>query len=308
MKNRYFLFAIMLVLFSTVMAQEEKPELSLQLGFHTINNKIPYLMASTRLKKDNSFQIVEGARIKVYFKEEADAYLLGEAVTDHRGFAKFVLPPAMKSAWDSSAAYPFIAVAAEAKDYAVTRTEIQMSRARIVVDTTLNEEGKRAVLVKVEQFDGTGWTAASEVEVKVGVRRAASVLPVSEEESYTTDSLGTVTAEFMRDSLPTENKKGELLLAVSIEDNDIFGNLVVERSVPWGVYQKPVSNLGRRTLWSTSDRAPYWLLFMALTIIAVVWGVIFYLVYLFIRIKRSGSTTSVPKADKLPVQMVTSID
>ena len=39
--------------------------------------------------------------------------------------------------------------------------------------------------MQVLQFDGTEWIPAPDVELKVGVRRLSSLLPVGEEETYT---------------------------------------------------------------------------------------------------------------------------
>ncbi len=284
-------------------AADEKPELSLQLGFHTLNNKLPYLMLSSKLRKDNSFQVITGAKVKVYFKEETDEGLIGEAVTDSRGVAKLVLPARMKAAWDSSTTYPFVAVAAETRDWVETRSEIEITKAKILMDTTQTEEGKRAISVQVLQFDGTEWTPAPDVELKVGVRRLSSLLPVGEEETYTTDSAGMVIAEFGRDSLPTADKKGNLVLAVKVEDNDMFGNMEVEMAAPWGVYTHTpaVASFGKRTLWATSDRAPLWLLFMAAFIIVAVWSVIIYLIYLIFRLKKLGNKSTVEVGQEAPV-------
>ena len=62
----------------------------------------------------------------------------------------------------------------------------------------------------------------------------------------------------------------------------------LKKPVPWGLYVKPVSNFGERALWAARGKAPVWLMFMAYSIIAAVWGVILYLIVQIIKIRKIG--------------------
>jgi hypothetical protein len=78
-----------------------------------------------------------------------------------------------------------------------------------------------------------------------------------------------------------------------VDDNDTYGNLLIEKTVPWGVAFKPDNNFfNQRTLWSRSNRTPPWLLFMALTMILIVWGTIVYLLGQLIKIKKLSKGVS----------------
>ena len=122
--------------------------------------------------------------------------------------------------------------------------------------------------------------------MKVGVTRSASILSAGDEDTYTTDSTGMATAEFKKDSLPGDNQ-GNITLVARIEDNDLYGNLSVEKTVPWGIAVKTETGFfDQRTLWSTRFRTPGWLLFMAYSIVISVWSVLIYLVFQLIKIKR----------------------
>jgi len=98
--------------------------------------------------------------------------------------------------------------------------------------------------------------------MKVAVKRLGGDLVVSEEETYTTDSLGMIEAEFGRDSLPGD-EKGNLILVAKIDENEELGNLAVEKTVPWGIAMKTTNDFDQRSLWATGNKAPVWLLFMA---------------------------------------------
>ena len=75
--------------------------------------------------------------------------------------------------------------------------------------------------------------AVKEIEMKLGLKRSLGNLSVGDEETYTSDSTGMASAEFMRDSIPGD-KNGNLILVARVENNDIYGNVVEEKSVPWG--------------------------------------------------------------------------
>jgi hypothetical protein len=128
--------------------------------------------------------------------------------------------------------------------------------------------------------------------MKVGISRKGGILPAGDAPTYTTDSSGSVTVEFKKDSLPGDGK-GNIFLAAKVEDNDTYGNLLIEKSVPWGVALKPDNNFfSQRTLWTTSNRTPPWLLFMAYTMIFIVWGTILYLVRQMFKIKKLSKDVS----------------
>ena len=91
------------------------------------------------------------------------------------------------------------------------------------------------------------------------------------------------------------DEKGNILLAAKVEENDIYGNLLLEKTVPWGVAFKPDNNFfNQRTLWTTRNRTPIWLLFLAYSIVIGVWGTILYLVREMFKIKKlsKGVTAS----------------
>ena len=63
----------------------------------------------------------------------------------------------------------------------------------------------------------------------------------------------------------------------------------MEKAIPWGKYYTRENNFGKRSLWATRNHTPIWLLVMAYSIIALVWGVIFFLIIQIIKIKRLGN-------------------
>jgi hypothetical protein len=124
--------------------------------------------------------------------------------------------------------------------------------------------------------------------MKIGIQRLGGILSAGDEATYTTDSSGTVTVAVSKDSLPGD-VKGNIILAASVEDNDVVGNLSIQEKVAWGVPAKYDNNFfNQRTLWSTRFNTPIWLLAIAYSIILSVWGTLVYLIFQLIKIKKLG--------------------
>ena len=153
---------------------------------------------------------------------------------------------------------------------------------------TATEDGVRKITASVMKLENNEWLPAKDVEMKIGIERLGGILSAGDEATYTTDSTGSVTVELKKDSLPGD-EKGNYIVAAKAEDNDQFGNLLIEKKVNWGTVQKNNNNFfSLRTLWTTRFRTPYWLLIMAYSIVIGVWGTLFYLIRQVFKIKKMG--------------------
>jgi hypothetical protein len=267
-------------------------EPSINLRYFADNNTVQYLSVQTRLKVGRKFQPIPRKVVQLYIDTTSTENLLAKITTNEKGEAVVFMPPAMKDKWSNGAAHAFTAVMDGASaDEPVTAT-VNITKAKIELDTS-NVDGTRSVNVKVVYFDGTNWIPAKDVEMKVGVSRSGSILTAGDAATYTTDSSGTVSVEFMRLALPGD-MKGNIMLAAKVEDNEQYGNLLVELKTPWGVPTVHSGNFfDQRTLWSTRYRTPFWLLFMAYSILIGVWGTIVYLIFQIIKIKKLGRATEI---------------
>lgn len=258
----------------------------LSLRYFLPENKVPYIDISTKKKVGRKFEPVKGIPVNVYFGEATEEKLLGKVTTNNEGLGRVAIPASFKTTWDSLNEFKFVAKSVPSKGEESLNTEITIKKAILVIDTTFDEE-IRTVTAQLKEKTGNEWVAVKDIEMKLGVKRSLGNLSVGDAETYTSDSSGLATAEFKRDSMPGD-KKGNLILVARVEDNDIYGNLVVEKQAPWGKAVQAETNFWHRTLWSTGNRAPGWLLFIALSIIIGVWGTIIYLVRQLIKIKKMG--------------------
>jgi len=286
-----FLF---IVLTNKVSAQEkEEAEELVKLNYFTVNNGVQYLILENSLKTGRKTEPLKNKVFQLYLNSNSPENLISKVSTDKNGKAKSFIPPSLKSAWAESTNPTFIAVAVGKEDEIAA--EIAISKSKIQLDT-LTTDGIRSITVQVMQLTDSVWVPAADVELKVGVQRLGGILSAGDDETYTTDSSGTATMEFTKDSLPGD-QKGNFVLVAKIQENDLYGNLIVEKTVPWGIAVKPDTNFfEQRTLWTTRFRTPIWLLIMAYSIFIGVWGTIIYLITQIVKIKKLG--VAIPVEDE----------
>lgn len=285
-RNGFLLLGVLIANYALAQVDSTKPEITVNLRHFVINNSFQYLLVETKIKVNKKWQLLKGQVLQLYLDSNKAENLITKVQTDSNGKAKAIIPPGLKSIWDASSTHKFIAVTEGSSREEETTTEFPISKARILMDTS-NSDGARSVNVQVMKLVNNEWIPAKDVELKVGIRRMGGDLRIGDEETYTTDSLGKVNAEFKLDSIPGD-EKGNLILVARIEDNDQFGNLSIEKPVTWGMPFKDLNSFSGRTLWGARGRAPVWLMLIAYSIMLAVWSVIIYLIYLVIRIKSLG--------------------
>ena len=288
--NHHKLLIILLLLITSgkLQAQDsvEVPPTILSLRYFLPENKVPYIIINTKKKVARKFEPVKNITVHVYFNEASENNLLGKITTAENGEGRIAFPISFKNTWDSLNEFKFVAVSVPVKGEETLETNLTIKKAILVVDTLVDSE-TRTVTAQLKEKVGNEWVAVKEIELKLGLKRSLGNLTVGDAETFTSDSTGIASAAFIRDLMPGD-EKGNLVLVARVEDNDIYGNLVVEKLVPWGAKIKTEKNFWHRTLWSTGNRAPIWLLFLALSIVIGVWGTLFYLLKQLIKIKKLG--------------------
>jgi len=275
--------AFTLLVTGICIAQATKSELILGLSYYNDNNHVQYLKANTKAKIDGKFKQVSGIPVSFYIGSESPANLLGRGTTNDLGQVALAIPATAKNEWNKSAKQSFLAVADSSRLYSTVMTTLDLTKARIKLDTATD---KKIIAVLLEQ-NGTEWVPAKGVDMKIAVKRLGGDLNVNETPSYTTDSLGVASADFKLLNLPGD-AAGNLVLIARVEDNDMFGNLSTERSVPWGTPSNYVSDYNQRSLFARAGRPPFWLVWMASSMTLAVWIVIFYLFFQIRKLKKLG--------------------
>lgn len=279
------LTAIFMVQYQTGSAQDKTPgQVVVKLQYYNNNNKVQYLILESKLKKNKNLTPLKNLKYELYLDSMSTGTLISKLQTDQRGKAKAFIPQNLKANWDAAAQHTFIVMAGDEEvisDYVVTKS-------KITIDTATTD-GIRNITVALMKWENDGWVPSPQVEMKVGIsRNGGSILPAGDDETYTTDSTGMLTVELKKDSIPGD-LKGNYILAARVEDHEEFGNLLAEKTVPWGLVRiADNSFFNKRELWTTRFRTPIWLLAMAYSIVIGVWGTLIYLVLQIIKIKKLG--------------------
>jgi len=289
-----FLFLLLGATISKATAQDSAVAAPiLGVRYFLSENKVPYIDVSTKRKVGRIFEPVKGIPVNIYLGEASDKNLLGKVITGIKGTGRVAIPIALQSTWDSLDEFKIVAVSDSIAGVESLSGDATIKKAILVIDTT-SADGVRTVTAQLKEKKGKEWVAVKEIEMKLGIKRMLGNLSVGDAETYTSDSTGVASADFKRDSIAGD-EKGNLFLVARVEDNDTYGNLVVEKLVPWGKPTLAEANFWRRTLWSTGNRVPVWLLFIAVSIIVGVWGVIIYLIRQVIKMKKMGKEFVEPK-------------
>ena len=289
--KRILLLVLVVLSYSFLQAQDttsvEKPAIILSVGYYNTNGQYPFIRVNAKSKIDGRFKPVSGMAIKVFMDNTEDsAMLLGSFKSDEKGEVKAVLTPAVGNAWKQLNKHSFIAVANASKINDEVQETIEITKSKITIDAITNN-GNRSLKVAVFAAGDEKWVPLPDVEFKMGVARLGGTLPVSEEESFTTDSSGAAIVEFSRLNLPGD-ANGHLDLVASVEENEMIGNVSSRINVPWGTVPVNYALVLKRSLWGTGTQTPWWLQVTIFTIIALVWGTLFYLFNLFIKIRKLG--------------------
>lgn len=288
MKNPHKIIILILFIlgfsFINTNAQDEapKPKPVISIKYFVSTNLLPYLEVNTQTKTGRVLDALKNIPVSVYFGEEAAENLIGKTTTGLFGKSKVYLTPQFKTKWDSLNDFTFTAVA----DSFGISSEVAIKKAALFIDT-LNEDGTKSVKAILKEKKGTDWVAVGAVEMKLRIKRLTGNLSVGDDETYTSDSSGFAIAEFKKDSIPGD-EKGNIILSAKVEENETYGNLEVEQQANWGKPSSLENHFWHRSLWSTGNRAPIWLLTLAIGIIIGIWGTIIYLVLQMIKIKKLG--------------------
>ncbi len=284
MHSRLLFSALLLQLIGiAAFAQTAKNDLSLSVSYFNSNNQVQYLVAHAKSKIDGKFQMIPNINVSFYIGSESPSNLLGKGVTNNKGECLVLIPPAAKSEWNKSAKPGFIVVSQATKQFDESKGNFDVTKAKIQIDTAAD---KKITAVLLELKD-TAWTPVKDVDVRIAVKRLGGDLDVAETPTYATDSLGMVSAEYKRDSLPGD-AKGNITIVAKVEDNDLYGNLSSEKIVSWGKYYPYKSEFDKRTLFARRGKSPIWLELIAYSIVAAVWAVLFYLFGQIRKLKRLG--------------------
>ncbi len=255
----------------------------IELNYFQVNNALPYLTVLVRFRNENRWEPVRNVIVNLFLNEETRLGMMGNITTDPSGQGKYILPAKFNPSWDSLDQYTFIARIKGEDKVLDTKKIITIKRSSLQVSTEEKDSVRTIVIILKERKEGL-WTEVSGVELKAFIDSNFGKLTVGED-TYTTNEAGAVEVEFSANMPGDEH--GNIEVGAYIEDNDDYGTLTAVSAVAWGLPMQSDNNFfDRRTLWTSRNRAPWWLIIFPNLMIALVWGAIIYLLYMIILLKR----------------------
>jgi hypothetical protein len=271
-----------LILWTTMtpgFSQVDKIEPRVNLAYYKTGDDVPYIKVLVRKRVDRRYFPMSGVSVNTYFNDD-ETGAMGSVITNEKGEGIIEMPTGLMDVWHHTNSFEFIATIQETDSTKEVYETLSITKARITIMT--NEDS--VITSLLEQMEDTVWVPVEEVEMKLFIKRQFGRLLVTTD-YLETDEAGMIEAQF-KGKIPGD-AEGRLVIGSMIEDHDEYGNVIAFITTKWGVPMvDDVSAFEKRTLWSTRDKTPYWLLIFPNLIIAGVWGVIAYLLCLIVRIKR----------------------
>lgn len=278
------ILAIFLIAPGQVWSQDERARI--QLDYFMYNDSIHELVATVKTKEDRSYVNVPDVAVYFYLGQIASENKLGTIVSDGHGRAALRIPG---NVLDTLHKYMFVAAIQDNERFRDYSREMEITPASLAV--WFAEEEEYQVEVQLTARDSSGaWIPVSGADVKVYVQRLFGELPVSVDFNFTDDE-GRVGIHFP-DDIPGD-AEGNIEIIVKIPDHEYFGNLIHKERVSWGMPQQIETVKVKGELWSARMNAPLYLIIIVNTILLGIWGVIVYIIYNLVRIRRLGNANNV---------------
>src|SRR4249920_2082864 len=143
------------------------------------------------------------------------------------------------------------------------------------------KDSVRQVIANLTDAD----TAVKDIDIHFYVKKSFGLLPL-EGDFTTTDENGEASVDFPTD-LPGD-VSGNVIVIAKVEDDEKLGNVEATKTINWGIPVKAESGVAVRSLTSSGDNAPWPLTITVTSLVVVVWGIIFYILYQLILINKEG--------------------
>ncbi len=220
-----------------------------------------------------------GLTVKFYTNID-DKELLGEAVTDKKGMATYVIPGDMKLPANEENYWWFYAEFEGNDNMQMAMNEVTVLDVNLEMTLTENEEeGKLVNLTAYTMVDGEKIPVSDE-DVFVFVPRMFSFLTIGQ--GYFEDGIASV--EFP-DDIPGD-EHGKLTVIGRFEDHWQFGNVEKRIVTNWGIPSSHEVAETHRALWT--QIAPLWMIITLSVMLIGVWGHYLYAIISLFRIKKAG--------------------
>lgn len=288
-KIKTLLTGLILILMVPESIAQDKKTVRVNLNYQRENDELPVILTRVRTRPERRWEPVVDLQSDIFFIIGDEEYPIGHTVSDMNGRGQIQLPDKIRQAFDTLNELQFTARLKGHPEYQDFHETLTLLKGRI--DVTLAEDSTgRRVNARLLAVDSAGTKPVEYAEIKFYIQRSIADLPM-DEDVHITDENGEASVDFPN-SIPSV-KNGEVEIIVKVEENDELGTIISTTKVDWGVKVPENDIYDKRTLWSTRDKAPIWLLIFPNLILLGIWGVIAYLIVQIFKIRQSGKTENI---------------
>ena len=245
-------------------------------------------------KPEKKYLPAAGLEVFLYISEISEKGLLGAIITTDEGTGTYTLSQEQVELAESRNIVQYFAVVKESETLRRKEAEMNIKNVNLEVTYFGDSIWAKRIYVHVFETDSAGNDIPQEdVEVKFLVERPLSPLPIKDvftpgdDKGRTfTDINGNIALSFPGD-LPGD-ADGNLQILIKIVENDDYGTVEVADIKEWGIPTITNDLTLKRSLWASSANAPVSLLIFINSLIAAVWGIIFYILFKIFHIRRLG--------------------
>lgn len=285
--NHTFFISIIVALLVNINGIAQQNDLSnyrTRFGFKTVkqadNTRLLEVTFVALNKTDRQDQLpVYEAEIQFFNIFNDEEILLGSSKTSKEGIAQLILPENQKYNTDGEG-YINLRARFNSTD-ALSEEEADLMVKELHFDLNLAEiDSVKTVTLTAFTIDSLGVkTPVSDLYITTYVNAMLSKKIIDE----ATISDGEYT--FAMPQSFAGNPKGNLTISSIIDDNDEYGTIIQEKTVPWGTFNKQIKT-DENKLWTKA--APIWM-YVVLTILLLgVWINYIYTIANLFKIKKEG--------------------
>ena len=166
--------------------------------------------------------------------------------------------------------------------YVFAQDSTAKGEAKIAISFSEKDSTKQ-VIVKLTHADAP----VKGIDIHFYAKKSFGLLPL-EGDNTTTDENGETSIDFPTD-LPGD-ASGNVIVIARVEDDDNLGTVEASNTINWGVPVKTDQGKAPRELWSSGNNAPWPLTITITSVVVIVWGIIFYMLFQLVAIKRAGKS------------------
>lgn len=265
-----------------IQAQEvKKNKLRLNAQYVKISNGQSYfdIKASARVEKKNV--AVSGIEINVYLTSKEGQIELGKTATNHNGKGQFILKDFNTLKSDTAGVFNVVISFKGNEMYTRAKRRVSFRDVHLSAEMVL-KDSINYIQARLTDADEN---PIAELPLKIEVQRLIRNYLLGDEFNMT-DENGTIFVP-IEEELPGVD--GILIFEVILNENDDFGTVktLVESDI--GIPIVDESTFDKRTMWSTRDKTPIFLLIFPNILIIGTWGLILYLIINLFKISKAKS-------------------